>query len=142
MTDIQAVLGVRQLAKLDELNKQRTEIAIMYKEKLKGIDEILPLKMPGYDFTHAWNLYIVRVISKKIDRNTFMDELKKLNIGTGLHFLAAHVQKYYRETMNVEAGTLPNTEWNSERMCSIPLFPGMTENDVNDVVSAIKQVLE
>ena len=70
-----------------------------------------------------------------------MEELKKLNIGTGLHFLAAHVQKYYRETMNVAPGVLPNTDFNSERMCSIPLFPDMTEQDVNDVVDAIKEVL-
>ena len=141
LTDMQAVIGVRQMARFNELNKKRTKIAMMYREKLKGIDEISPLKDPGYPFTHSWNLFIIRVVTDKITRNEFMEELKKLNIGTGLHFLAAHVQKYYRETMNIAPGFLPNTEFNSDRMCSIPLFPDMTESDVNDVVSAIKQVL-
>ena len=141
LTDIAAVLGVRQLAKLEEINKKRTELAMMYRKKLKGIEGILPLKDPNYAFTHAWNLFIVRVTTDKITRNAFMEKLKKLNIGTGLHFLAAHVQKYYRETMNIAPGVLPNTEWNSDRMCSIPLFPDMTENDVDSVVSAIKDVM-
>ncbi|HJO94989.1 MAG TPA: aminotransferase class I/II-fold pyridoxal phosphate-dependent enzyme [Victivallales bacterium] len=141
MTDISAVLGVKQLAKINELNAERTRIAMMYRAKLKNIDGISLLKDPDYDFVHAWNLFIIRVVSDKISRNKFMEELKKLNIGTGLHFLAAHVQKYYLETIRVEPGSLVNTEWNSDRMCSIPLFPGMTEADVDDVVEAIKNVL-
>ncbi len=141
LTDIAAVLGVRQLARIKQINERRTKIAMLYREKLKGISEILPLGEPKYDFTHAWHLFIIRVVSKKINRNQFMDELKKLNIGTGLHFLAAHVQKYYRETMNIAPGVLPNTEYNSERMCSIPLFPDMTEHDVDDVVDAIKEII-
>lgn len=141
LTDISAVLGVRQLARITELNAKRTKFAMMLREKLKDVEGVLPLKDPKYDFTHAWNLFIVRVTSDKISRNEFMEELKKLNIGTGLHFLAAHMQKYYRETMPKVMGTLPNTEWNSERICSIPLFPDMTESDIDDVVNAIKEVL-
>lgn len=141
LTDIAAVLGVYQLARIGEINKKRTELAMMYRKKLKEIEGILPLKDPTCEFTHAWNLFIVRVTTDKITRNAFMEELKKLNIGTGLHFLAAHVHKYYRETMNIAPGVLPNTEWNSDRMCSIPLFPDMTEDDVDDVVSAIKEVM-
>ena len=141
LTDIAAVLGVKQLSRIGEINKKRTEIAMMYRQKLQGIEGILPLKDPNYEFTHAWNLFIVRVTTDKITRNAFMEELKKLNIGTGLHFLAAHVQKYYRETMNIAPGVLANTEWNSDRMCSILLFPDMTEQDVDDVVSAIRKVV-
>jgi len=70
-----------------------------------------------------------------------MQELKKRNIGTGLHFKAVHQQKYYRETMPSSASTLKETEWNSERICSLPLFPDMTEEDVKDVVNAIKDIL-
>ena len=142
MTDISAVMGVRQLARIEEINRKRSSIAMMYRDKLKGIDGILPLSDPEYDFTHAWHLFIVRVISDKITRNDFMEELKKLNIGTGLHFHAAHVQKYYRENLKIKPGSLVNTEWNSDRICSIPLFPGMIEKDVDDVVDAIKIVLK
>lgn len=141
LTDIAAVLGVRQLARLDEFIARRTRIAMMLREKLKDIKGISLIKDPEYKFKHAWNLFIVRVVSDKINRNQFMEELKKLNIGTGLHYLAAHVQKYYRETLNIAPGVLPNTEYNSERMCSIPLFPDMTEQDVDDVVEAIREVI-
>jgi len=71
-----------------------------------------------------------------------MEELKKKNIGTGLHFRAVHQQKYYMETMKIPSGMLPNTEWNSERICSLPLFPGMTHEDADDVVDAIKDILK
>jgi hypothetical protein len=71
----------------------------------------------------------------------FMAELKKRNIGTGIHFKAVHTQKYYRETLRLPQGALPATEWNSERICSLPLFPDMAVEDVDSVVAAIKEVL-
>jgi UDP-4-amino-4-deoxy-L-arabinose-oxoglutarate aminotransferase len=143
MTDISAVLGVRQLAKLDEFNRKRTELAMKYRELFKGIDEIIPLSDPAYPMTHAWNLFIVRLDINKVSfsRDEFMAKLKQKNIGTGLHFRAAHTQKFYRETMNVPKSALPATEWNSERMLSIPLFPAMTNDDINDVVEAIKETI-
>ena len=70
-----------------------------------------------------------------------MAELKKRNIGTGLHFRAVHLQKYYIEKMGMRRGMLPNTEWNSDRICSLPLFPDMNEHDVDDVMDSIKEVL-
>lgn len=69
-----------------------------------------------------------------------MAALKERNVGTGLHFRAVHSQKYYREN-GFENVQLPNTDWNSERICSLPLFPTMTEDDVKNVVAAIKDVL-
>ena len=76
-----------------------------------------------------------------MDRDTFMAKLKERNIGTGIHFKAAHLQKYYRETLKLRKGFLPATEWNSDRICSLPLFPDMTLEDVDDVVETIKEVL-
>ena len=70
-----------------------------------------------------------------------MAKLKAMNIGTGIHFRCVHLQKFYRESMGCREGMLPNTEWNSDRMFSIPLFPGMTGDDIDDVVSAIKESL-
>lgn len=77
-----------------------------------------------------------------MSRDDFMARLKEKNIGTGLHFRAAHTQRYYRESMPGVAGTLPNTEWNSDRILSLPLFPEMTEDDQDDVITAIKEVLK
>jgi UDP-4-amino-4-deoxy-L-arabinose-oxoglutarate aminotransferase len=143
LPDTLAVLGLCQLDRLEAMNAQRTLLAKYYLEKLARVEEVLPLSIPDYPMTHAWHLFIVRVDAKTagLDRDRFMTELKALNIGTGLHFRAAHLQKYYRETFPDVEGTLPHTEWNSRCICSLPLFPDMTPEDVDDVVDAIKKVL-
>ena len=73
-----------------------------------------------------------------MERDVFMAALKARNIGTGLHFRGAHLQKYYRESGGWRGCPLPNTEWNSERICSLPLFPDLTESDFQDVLAAIR----
>jgi len=143
MTDISAALGISQLARVEQFNARRTELTARYTERLEEVDEILPLSVPAYSMKHAWHLYIVRLDTDKagLSRDDFMRELKQRNIGTGLHFRAVHLQKYYREAMGMRRGMLPNTEWNSDRICSLPLFPEMTCDDVDDVVNAIKECL-
>jgi UDP-4-amino-4-deoxy-L-arabinose-oxoglutarate aminotransferase len=143
MTDISAALGISQLARVDELNKRRSELVRYYRECLSNIEEILPLSDPIYPIKHSWHLFIVRLDTDKakLSRDDFMQELKKRNIGTGLHFRAVHLQKFYRESMGMRCGMLPETEWNSDRICSLPLFPDMTFEDVDDVVEVIREVL-
>ena len=142
LTDMQAALGLSQLRRIDAINGARARLAALYDESFREIPEIRPLAKPtGYDSVHAHHLYVVRVDTPKIDRNTFMAELKKRNIGTGLHFRCAHLQKYYREHFHFAPGMLPHTEYNSDRICSLPLFPGMNDEDVRDVVAAIKDTL-
>lgn len=144
MTDIAAALGLGQLARVDSFNAKRTQLAMYYRERLAEIDEITPLSAPSYSMKHAWHLFIVRLDIERagISRDEFMAALKERNIGTGLHFRAVHLQKYYRESMGIRRGTLPNTEWNSDRICSLPLFPDMTSEDIDDVVESIKNVLK
>ena len=144
LTDIGAVLGLGQLARVDAFNRRREELALAYRERLSGIDEILPLADPTYPMVHSWHLFVVRLDVERagISRNEFMERLKQRNIGTGIHFLAVHLQRYYRESMGTRRGMLPNTEWNSDRICSLPLFPDMTPEDVEDVVDAIKDILK
>ncbi len=144
LTDIAAVLGRRQLARLDEFNRRRAELAQYYRRRLAEVAEIMPLKDPPYPMRHSWHLFIVRLDSDRagLNRDVFMEQLKKKNIGTGLHFRAVHMQKYYREQMGCTRGMLPDTEWNSDRICSLPLFPDMHPEDVDDVVVAIKDVLK
>lgn len=142
LTDICAALGLSQLERIEEINARRAELGMLYRELLADIEGVEPLHDPvGYDFKSAWHLFIVRVTSDKINRNDFMSKLKEQNIGTGLHFRTIHLQKYYRETFGFKAGDLPDSEWNSDRICSLPLFPAMTADDVKDVVEAIKLVL-
>ena len=142
LPDMQAVLGIGQLARLEEMNEKRRQLAMRYREKLAAVDELIPLSDPPWKFKHAWHLFVVRVDIDKagISRDEFMAELKKRNIGTGLHFRCVHLQKYYRETLGHQPGELPATEWNSDRICSLPLFPDMSERDQDDVIEAAKDI--
>lgn len=143
LTDFAAVLGTGQLAALDDFIERRTLLAHRYLDLLSEIDEISPLALPSWPMRHAWHLFIVRLDVERagISRDEFMTRLKAKNIGTGLHFRAVHTQKYYRDTLSLPPGSLPETEWNSDRILSLPLFPAMSEDDVSQVVAAIKEVL-
>jgi len=123
-------------------SKDSTLNRYLYRELLKDMDELIPLRDPAYPMKHAWHLFVVRVDVDKagITRDQFMTELKQRNIGTGLHFRCTHLQKYYREQLGCQPGTLPNTEWNSDRIVSLPLFPDMTEKDQDDVLAAMKDI--
>jgi len=142
LPDMNAALGVSQLARLDEMNRQRTALAQRYRVLLGEVDGVLPLVVPSYPMLHAWHLFVVRIDPERtgIDRDPFMARMKDRGVGTGLHFRAAHQHKYYRDHYQPRA-PLPNTEWNSARLCSLPLFPDMTLGDVDYVVDTIRAVL-
>jgi len=144
LPDMNAALGIAQLARLEVMNRRRAELAAQYQEQLASLEEILPLGLPDYPMEHAWHLFVVRLDVERagVSRDDFMAALKDRGIGSGLHFRAVHTQKYYREQMPVPPGRLPNTEWNSERICSLPLFPDMRDEDVTRVVAAIKRMLK
>lgn len=143
MTDVAAALGLGQLARVEELNAKRAVLAQHYRRRLSEVEEVIPVAAPPYPFKHAWHLLIVRLDSDRcgLTRDEFMEALKQRNIGTGVHFKAVHLQPYYAQTFKTARGALTNTEWNSDRICSLPLFPDMTISDVDDVVDAIKEVL-
>lgn len=143
LTDMAAALGRNQLKRLEVFIQKRTQLAGFYREKLKNIPELVPLKDPPWPMRHAWHLFIVRldIDRARIGRDDFMEALKQQNIGTGLHFRTVHLHKFYRDHMGFERGMLPATEWNSDRICSLPLFPDMRAEDVDDVIAAIKEVL-
>ncbi|HCT5342653.1 TPA: UDP-4-amino-4-deoxy-L-arabinose aminotransferase [Klebsiella quasipneumoniae] len=139
LADINAALALVQLEKLPHANQRRAEIAQRYLRELADTP-FMPLSVPAWDHQHAWHLFIIRVDEAAcgISRDALMEKLKAMGIGTGLHFRAAHTQKYYRERF--PEVSLPNTEWNSARICSLPLFPDMTDDDVTRVISALRQL--
>ncbi|HEA3090849.1 TPA: UDP-4-amino-4-deoxy-L-arabinose aminotransferase [Aeromonas salmonicida] len=141
LTDINAAIALIQLARLPELNARRAGLVARYQEKLAGLP-LAPLAIPTYPHLHAWHLFMVRVDPERcgLDRDQLMQALQERGIGTGLHFRAAHTQKYYRE--RYPALNLPHTEWNSSRLCTLPLFPDMTLADVDRVVAALTDILE
>jgi len=143
MADMNAVLAVRQMPRLDAFIARREVIAAQYRRLLAEVDGIELLRDPPWPHRHARHLVVVRVDETRcgVDRAAFMDGLKARNIGTGIHFLAAHTHTWYRENRPQWMGRLPVTEWNSARICTLPCFPDMHESDVCDVVAAIKDVL-
>ncbi len=141
LADINAAIALVQLKRLPKLNARRAELAAEYQQRLAGLP-VRPLALPSYDHLHAWHLFIIRIDPEEagLDRDAFMQALQQRGIGTGIHFRAAHTQKYYRE--NFPGQTLPNTDWNTSRLCTIPLFPTMTAEDLDRVVTAIKDILD
>ncbi|WP_145482667.1 UDP-4-amino-4-deoxy-L-arabinose aminotransferase [Yersinia rohdei] len=140
LSDIHAAIAVVQLQRLPEINARRQALVARYQVALAG-SPLQPLAVPEYDHQHAWHLFMVRVDEERcgIDRDTLMARLKEVGIGTGLHFRAAHTQKYYRE--RYPSLHLPNTEWNSARLCTLPLFPDMLDSDVDRVVDALATII-
>ncbi|MGD0843310.1 MAG: DegT/DnrJ/EryC1/StrS aminotransferase family protein [Geobacteraceae bacterium] len=143
MMDIQAALGIHQLRKLDAFIARRTEIARFYNAAFADVEEVRTPGLVPYEHRHAWHLYTPLILVEKlaIDRDRFMEELKRENIGTGLHFKAVHHHPYYRQSLNIAPGELANADYASDRIMSLPLFPRMTMDDARDVVAAVKNVI-
>jgi len=143
MMDIQAAIGIHQLPRLDGFIGKRAEIAAFYNAELADVAELALPGLAAYHQRHAWHLYtpLVRTEMLKINRDRFMEELKKHNIGSGLHYKAIHHHPYYREALGVSDADLPVASYASERILSLPLFPKMSMEDAADVVEAVKQVV-
>ena len=144
MMDIQAALGLHQLKRLEGFLVERERLARRYDEALAGVTGlILPQRVP-YPVRHAWHLYtpLVDIDRLTIGRDQFMAELKARNIGTGLHYTAAHEFSYYADRFGWKPDDYPEAHFVSERIVSLPLFPGLTDGDQDDAVAAIREVLE
>ena len=143
MTELQAGLGLPQLDKLDRFLEMRAFLANFYNDAFYDVEELVTPAPAAYQHRHAWQLYtpLIRIETLSIDRDGFMAELKKENIGTGLHFKAIHHHPYYRDTLGIAASDLPNADYASDRILSLPLFPLMTLDDARDVVAAVKTVI-
>jgi dTDP-4-amino-4,6-dideoxygalactose transaminase len=137
LSDLHAALGLHQLRKLERFNRRRAEIASFYRRELAGLPG---LQIPGralYECHHPWHLFTVL----PPNRTPFMERLRDLGIGTGLHFEAVHLHDYYRRRFGWREGMLPVAEEVCARIVSLPLFPSMTDEDAADVVQAVRQAL-
>jgi len=144
MMDIQAALGLHQLRRLEGFLAERERLAARYDAALEGVvGLILPQRVP-YPVRHAWHLYtpLVDVDRLSIDRDRFMSALKERNIGTGLHYSAAHEFSYYAQRFGWRPEDFPEAHFVSERIVSLPLFPGLSDADQDDAIGAIRDVLE
>jgi perosamine synthetase len=138
MTDIQAALGVSQMDKLDGFVKRRQEIAEQYNN---AFSQCLGITTP---FQHpstksSWHLYVIRW-GLGMDRAKAFGELRKRNIGVHVHYIPVYNQPYYRG-LGYKQKQCPHAELYYEEAMSLPVYPGMSDEDVNDVIHAVKAVL-
>jgi dTDP-4-amino-4,6-dideoxygalactose transaminase len=96
------------------------------------------------DMRHAWHLYVIQLEleSLRIDRAQFIEELLAEKIGTSVHFIPVHLHPFYRERFGFKKGDYPKAERVYDRIVSLPLYPKMTEKDVDDVICAVKGILD
>jgi len=142
MTDIQAALGIHQLAKLERFLQARSRYASQYDEAFGGMPEIqIPLVNP--DVRHARHLYVIQLNLERltINRAEFIEALRAENIGTSVHFIPVHLHPYYRDQFGYRRGDYPNAERIYDRMMSLPLYPKMTEEAMQDVIAAVQRIV-
>lgn len=142
LTDIASALGLHQLRRADEFRAQRCHWAGRYTELLKDVDElVLPSEQP--DRRHSWHLYEIRLKMDRltIDRGAVIQKLRERNITTSVHWLPLHQHPYYRETYGYQAEDYPAAAAVYPGLVTLPLFPGMTEEQVMHVADSLKTIL-
>jgi len=143
MTDMQAALGIHQLKKIEGFWKIRKVYAELYDRYFKDEEYIIMLPPAKADSRNAYHLYPVRIKTEnlKLTRDEIIDALQAKNIGVGVHFRAIHELAYYRNYFGKGMSALPNAEYASERIISLPLYPKMSRDDVDYVANTVKEVV-
>jgi dTDP-4-amino-4,6-dideoxygalactose transaminase len=141
LTDIAASIGIHQLAKADLFRKQRTRIAKQYNAAFKGLPVTLPPDAPKSDM-HAWHLYVIRLKpDSNIDRDTFIESMSEKGIGCSVHFIPLHIQPYWRDRYSLKPEDFPVAMGTFESVFSLPIYTKMTDEDVERVIKAVKELL-
>ncbi len=139
MTDVAAALGLAQLARAEAMREARAQIADRYREGLAGVEEIELPAFPG-NRIHAWHLFPIRLRLDRlaVDRNHVIDSLRDAGIGCSVHWRPLHLHPYYADSYGWRPEDLPvaTREW--ERLVSLPLFPGMTQREIETVMSTLR----
>lgn len=142
MTDIHASLGLQQLKKLPLFQARRKEIVQQYHTAFGQMPELqIPVERNGVE--SAWHIYALRLNLEmlKIDRSQFIEELKARNIGASVHFIPLHLHQYYRDKYGYKPEDFPVAFRNYQRLVSLPLHPGLSDQDVNDVIEAVNDIV-
>lgn len=142
MSDLQAAIGIHQLRKLDGFIGRRRAIAARYRAAFADLPELqFPSDCPNRP--HPYHLFVVRLSNDlaRISRDELVDHLKLSNIGTSVHFIPLHRHPYYRHTFGYRAEQYPSAERLFQEIVSLPLYPKMSDDDVDDVIEAVRGVV-
>ena len=142
MMDIQAAIGYHQLQRIGRYLGVREHIWQRYDEAFQDLRVTTPLP-PESDTVHARHLYtlLLDIDRLKITRDDFLQRMHERNIGTGVHFISVHQHPYYRETFGFQTNDFPTATYISERTVSLPLSAKLTDEDVVDVITAVREAL-
>jgi UDP-4-amino-4,6-dideoxy-N-acetyl-beta-L-altrosamine transaminase len=138
LSEIHAALGISQLKKLNPFIEKRREIIDQYNQSFKDIPFLItPYEKPG--LSSAFHLYVIKIDFEQIrkTRSEVMDQLRDNNIGTQVHYIPVHTQPYYQKNFNYKPGDYPVAENYYQSTLSLPLFPDMSKDDVQNVIKNI-----
>lgn len=141
LTDIAASLGIHQLKKANSFQIKRQAIAERYDEGLAGLPLILPPKAPVGD-VHSWHLYVLRLADHApISRDKFIEEMFERGIGMSVHYVPLHLHPYWRDTYQLTPDMFPASQKVYSTTASLPLYTRMTDEDVDRVIAAVREIL-
>lgn len=143
LSDIQGAIGLHQLRKLPEFHSRRADIAQQYSRAFCEYEELkVPTSRAYVD--HAWHLYVMQLDANllEISRDRFMQELKNRRIGASVHFTPVHLHPFYRDKYGFAAEDFPVALEKYQAIVSLPLYPSMTDGDVQDVIAAVSEIVE
>jgi perosamine synthetase len=142
LTDIACALGLHQMTKLDANLARRRQVAAQYTAEFRTMRGVLPPQTRP-DVNPAWHLYPIRLDLNKLSasRREIFQALRAENIGVNVHYIPVHCHPYYRDRFGYKGGEYPVAEAAYECLISLPMFHGMTDSDVQDVVRASNKVL-
>ena len=143
LTDIAASIGIHQLRRCGAFHARRRRIARAYTAALSGLGGLETPRVTD-ERGHAWHLYVIQLDTENldIDRDTFMRRLTAMNIGASVHFIPAHLHPYYRQKYGFQPGDFPNAFSAFQRIVSLPIYPKMTDQDVDDVIGSVRTLVE
>ena len=142
MPDLMAAIGIHQLKKINQFQSRREEIAVRYNEAFAD----LPLRTPRLarpDDTHAWHLFVIQLELEniKISRGRFIERMAEKGIGTSVHFIPLHLHPYWRDRYGFEPDDFPVALDCYRRAVSLPIYSKMTDDDVERVIKAVRDIL-
>lgn len=142
ITDFQCALGISQFKKLDKFIEKRRSIAAGYNEAFSNLKEIIT-PFEKADVISVYHIYMIQLDLERLKagRKKIFDALRAENIGVHVHYIPVHLHPYYKEKFGYKEGDFPIAEGYYERAITLPLFPKMTDGDVNDVIDAVKKVV-
>jgi dTDP-4-amino-4,6-dideoxygalactose transaminase len=142
LSDIQSAIGIHQLRKLEGFTARRASIALRYNEAFAGIPE-LELPPDTGSSRHAWHLYALRLNLGRlnIDRDEFIRQLRAKNIGTSVHFIPVPLHTYFAAFASLPTNQCPHAMQLYPRLISLPLYPAMTDDQVERVIRAVSDIV-